>query len=319
MSRYEGANADAGLVVEVTYGTAVSPRTGWICYATFSLVQTPMKIQPRTLKQDSRFSKTNPVYIRSECSLTVEGEMQFDFIGPLLLAAIGSVSTTGGGPYDHDFVPAYPLQSYTWELDTGDGSNSRVANGCTCNALTITIKPGELVSFKSDWMVRGVVAPASQGSPTYSATRPVIRAEDLAATWNGLTLTTEMRGATIEFLNNQERDYPVGSEFPAIPFTRGMRVAQVKLDIQYGSVIADAFQTGSLAATQSNLVLTITSGANVFLFTLYAAFVEGDAIPKVTSTDPLPYSVTLIGVASTSDPAVNLVVTNASSSAVANA
>lgn len=320
MARYEGANADIGMVVESTYGTAVSPRTGWIAAASYALVQTPKYARPRTLLQRHRFGKTASVFLGEENSLSLEGELQYDFVGPIIRAALGTSSSSGAGPFDHTYANSYPLPSYTFEADLGDGANSRVANGCVCDALTITVKPGELVSYKSDWLVRQVVAPASQGSPTYSATRPVVRAEDAAATWNGITLSTELLATTFEIKNGLTRQYVTGGGgLTTIPHTSGERMATIKLDLQYGSVIANAFQTAALARTAADFVMTITSGANVMVLTGRNAEVDGDSIPKVTGADAMTYSVTLTCVADDSNDAFDVVVTNSSASDVANA
>lgn len=318
MTRYQGDNAAIGMGVETTFGTAVA-RANWLTLVgSYSLVETPIITRPRTLRRSSMFGLTAPVVHRTESEIKLNGELQYDFIGPLIRGALGTSSSSGPGPFDHTYAPAYPLPSYTFEVETGNGSDSRVVNGCVSNSLALTFKPGAIASYQSDWIARQVVAPTSKGSPTYATTTPVVLAEHMGATWNSVTLTTELFGATLTIANNLSRSFPVGTQVTALPHTAERKVT-CQLELEYGSVIASAFQTAALAGTQSDLVLTITSSPNVMVLTMRNAFVQGNAIPAVGGTGPLMYTVTLEGVADLSDPAIDVVITNASASAVANA
>lgn len=318
MARYEGANADIGAGVETTYGTPVS-ITNWVETNNYALTVNVQKRMFRTLRQNSRFGRTAPVTLLHEVGLTMDLDMSYDFQGWIWRAALGTSSSAGGGPYNHTYDAAYPLPSYTIAADLGGSGNSRTVNGCVVNTLTARWTPEDLAQLSVEWIGRQAAAPASEGSPTYGAVIPVKGLSEVALVWNSLTFTTELKSVSLTINNNLQRSYNAGSVYTAIPFSQGERVTELQVEVEYGSVLANALATAAEGVTSSDAVLTVTNATQTIVVTLYNAQIHGNSVPAVSGPDQLVYTITLRGQGDDTDPAIDVVITNASASAVANA
>ena len=324
--RYYGRDSVLGLGVESTFGTAVT-ITNWLEPIEFTPTETVTNYQPQNLRRLGGFMITGPQVTKMEYTLSWSGEFCYDFQGMLLEAAMGNaVSTSGAGPYVHVYDPAdaasEPAKFLTVEGGLGTSGNSVLYRGTCVNTFALNIAPNETVKYSVDCIVQQANDAASEGTATYGALTYVNDAVDfVSATWNGITLSDDELGSiTVTLNNNLQPSFALGSLYTNIPFYSGDgRQVEVVMDIQYAATIGNALRDGNKAGTQSDLVIQYTSGANDVLITVRNAFVDSNSIPAVADADDMRYSATFRGVSDTTDPAITIQVTNASSSGIANA
>lgn len=330
MARYYGQNADFGLGDESggSYRTAAS-RTNWIRHAVATPAENFTQAFAETLQWVGGAPVTPPRAVQSDPTLALEFDGAYDFMGPLFEALAGAAgSSSGAGPYDHTYTPATvakaPGKYYTIELDLADSGNSRLYLGSCLNTLGITIPNRGKVRFTTEWIVGSVDDPASAGSPTYEAVPlPRIYADQLSSvTWNGITLTSdELMGSSINFNNNLQRLHALnGTIFTNLPhYGQEGRSATASLEVMYGSTIADAFSAGYKASTQSDLVFTFGGTGNyAMVATLRNAFLTANALPPMSRPDIVPYTAQFAARSDETDPLWEIVISNDSSSAIAN-
>lgn len=327
MARYYGRDNVLGVGVESTYGTAVS-RTNWLEYFSFSPTETVTNYQPQNLRRLGGFKVTAPVIVQEAVTFSIEAELTYDFQGILFEAAMGNaVSTSGSGPYVHVYDPAdnasEPAKFLTVEGGLGTSGNSILYRGVVVDSLTINVAPNDVAKVTFDCIAQQANEDASVGSATYGTPLNYVNnaVDFVSATWNSITLSNDEIGSiAITLSNNLQTSFSVGSLYTNIPFYSGEgREVEVTIDIQYGSVIADAIRDGNKAGTQSDLVIQWTSGTDDITITIRNAFVDSSSIPPVTDADDMRYSATFRGVSDTTDPAITIQITNGSSSGIANA
>lgn len=326
MARYYGYNGIVGAGAESTFGTAVS-RTNWFQVMDFTPTETVTNYQPQTLIRKGGFRDTTPVGVKQEYSLSWNGELTDDFLGLVFEAAMGAaVSTTGSGPYTHTYAPAdagQPAKFLTIEGGLGSVGDSILYRGVCVDSLTLNITPNDVIKYSVDCIAQRADAAASAGTPTYASSYSYVNAAtDLTSiTWNSVTLSNDELGSvTVTLNNNLQTSFGVGDLYTNIPFYSGDgKSIEVSIDVQYGSVIANALRTANASQTQSDLVIVLTVGSNTITITVRNAYVDSSCIPPLSDADDMRYTAVFRGVSDSTDPAFEIVVVNGSSSGIANA
>lgn len=326
MARYYGFNGIVGAGVESTFGTAVA-RSNWFQVMDFTPTETVTNYQPMTLRRKGGFRTTSPVGVKQEYTLSWNGEFTDDYLGLILEAAMGAaVATTGSGPYTHTYAPGdtgQPAKFLTIEGGLGSSGDSVLYRGVCVNSLTLNITPNDVVKYSVDCIAQRADSANTAGSPTYASAYTFVNgATDITSiTWNSVTLSNDELGSVSVTLNNNlQTSFGVGDIYTNIPFYSGDgKDIEVSIDVQYGSVIANALRTANAAQTQSDLVITLTIGSNTVTITVRNAYVDSSCIPPLADADDMRYTAVFRGVSDSTDPAFEIVVVNGSSSGIANA
>ena len=136
-----GRSAYIALGEESTYGTPVS--TTGINNRVFSVSMSRKQERERTthLSQSSAAFAVNTFDGFEIAGGTIELPLVYKGLGLLLKSAIGSVATTGSGPYLHTFNPSATLPSMTINVQRGTGSSEKF-EGCKVSTMTLSCEAG---------------------------------------------------------------------------------------------------------------------------------------------------------------------------------
>lgn len=326
MSREYGFDGIVGAGVESTFGTAVA-RSNWFQVIDFTPTETVTNYQPQTLRRKGGFLTTSPIGVKQEYSLSWNGELTDDYLGLIFEAAMGAaVSTSGSGPYTHTYAPGdtgQPAKFLTVEGGLGSTGDSILYRGVCIDTLTLNITPNDVIKYSVDCIAQRADAANTAGSPTYASAYSFVNAatDVTSVTWNSVTLSNDELGSiTVTLNNNLQTSFGVGDLYTNIPFYSGDgKSIEVSIDVQYGTVIANALRTANAAQTQSDLVILLTRGSNTITLTIRNAFVDSNCIPPLSDADDMRYTAVFRGVSDSTDPAFEIEVVNTSSSGIANA
>lgn len=197
-------------------------------------------------------------------------------LGMLLYAVMGAVSEGGSGPssYTHTFSLSDP-KALTVDVERGNSAKDEVMQGCKPAKLVLSVQPGQVAEVSIDFIgmtatARGTNTPVAPATPYYISHAHVGSLGFDSATYvlASFTLTIDTKVARLDQLGSAYSDEPV-------------RTAMTEVTIDCEIVgRTNALQVASLAGTQGNVTLTMTSGTRSLAITLHGAKV-------VTYADPL--------------------------------
>lgn len=240
-------------------------------------------------------------------------------LGILLKHALGSVATTGVGPYVHTHTVGDALPTgLSSELQRGmDGSAASTAEeflGGRVSKLSLECDPGKAMEVIYTLLCKTGNARASQSLPALSATQyPVLHHHAGTVSWNGNTYTLAKFGLSID--NKLPEIHELGSQFitepPIVDF------ADVMLEAEIISRNDNAY-TGQLVGTQGDLTITFDDTANTktMAFTLHNAVIE-ESTEAISGPGEIRLKVRWRGYAATSESGLSIAITNGNSSAIA--
>jgi len=118
MAVAKGTQINVTVYEESAYGVPVTPASGVrLGVSTFEPQATQSLIQPTTITSDRQRSRPDAD------AIDVTGPLQYELapgdIGILLKHSIGTVTTSGTGPYEHVFTPSDLPVGIEFELDNG--------------------------------------------------------------------------------------------------------------------------------------------------------------------------------------------------------
>lgn len=237
-------------------------------------------------------------------------------LGLLLKHAMGSVSTTGVGPYVHTFVVASTLPT---GLSVAQQRGTAVAEefyGCKVGKVMLSVEPGKPMFISADIVGKnaGARAAASPSLPALAAFTPILHNEAGVFAFNAVNYTLKKFSVTIDNHLDADGVHELGSLYISEP-DRGDYVDVImEVDLVYR---ADTLYTAHLAKTASNATITFTSGSLSILFTLHNAIIEKCEDP-ISAAGYVTQSVRLRGYADASVSGLAVVLTNNTATAIAS-
>lgn len=140
---YHGRGAVIGLGEESTWGTAVS-RTNWRPLISTDLTRTIEKVPRPSLRVGAAGAMRRAHYVQADnAGGSFEIEATYENVGLLIKHIMGTVATTGSGPYTHTYTFADDVPTgLTIENVRGTGT-SEVFEGCRINTATLAVSAGE--------------------------------------------------------------------------------------------------------------------------------------------------------------------------------
>lgn len=309
---FVGRNSAVGIGRESTYGTAVS-RTNWRPAITFS-GNRKLEFRPRPNLRTSSATGATP---RSHYQVVEAPEGEFELeatyenIGIILRLCLGAVSTSGSGPYTHDYT-IDDLEAFTLEQVRGNATNSDVFEGCKAKGLTLRGDTESPMRLRVPWRAETGASRASAGSPSYgSGDSPILGHHAGTLGFNSATYTLVDYEITLDNALIERRN--LGSLLRPEP-AEGIKSVRLKVTLEYST---DALQTALLANTQGDLTLAFTSGSQSLTITLQNAYI-GMCEEPVGDAGIIRQAVEFVGEGDGTDHGLKITVVNGNSSGEAN-
>lgn len=272
---------------ESTFGTSVSTTLTIPCVS-IDLDESPTTVYPALMDTEAEESEAIIVSSRGDGSISLPAAYMNAGLGMLLEAALGSIATTGAGPYTHTATTDKDLPSYTIEAVRGDSGNSQVFTGMRCNTFELSADAQGLGELSVAWLGKGSGARGSTGTIPALAGAPyrVLGAHGGTLSFNSVTY--KIKSARFRVNNKLKEIAEYGDTEPGDVMIDGMR--EISLEVTFferADTLHAAFQAGtqaalSLAFTSSPRSLTI-SGSTVRCVS-YRAPLDGKGPIEATAT-----------------------------------
>ena len=315
-----GRNAFISVAEETTYG---SPSGTSSDYTDMRLISTTLQ------KTIERARKTNlnqgsAGFVRSTFDgFNVTGgnitiPLHYAGNGHILKAALGSVATTGSGPYTHKFLPDATPQPITIRLNRGAAQSGAASQeefkGCVVSTCTISCAAGEEAVLSAEIISQDVSARSSSGSATFPASATsILHHQAGSLTYNSNAI--KLRSFELVIDNKLERRNFLGqqiTEEPTISDAREIRLT-ASADLEDNNYYNDYITTPTAVA--SNVTLGFTSGTNQFNFTLFNCILE-EYSDNITTFGRIERTFTFLATVNGSDEGMNIDMINDNAAAI---
>lgn len=317
---YTGRGATLGFGVESTWGTAVS-RTNWLRAASAEIMRTIDRQPVPHLGTLGGVPNRRSLYTAAiDVSGTFSHLMAYDDSTILLMShALGSVSSSGTGPYTHECLLASDLlEGLTIEQIFGDdqdgNARAEVFEGCRIASAEISLTQSGIMMARYTVMGETSGGAAAAGSPTYSSNgEHILHAHAGQFSWNSQNY--DLLGITIRWENALVRRQKLGSA-ASLQHLRGDFLGVfIDVDLEYEN---ENFYTGMHAATQSDAAITLTgTGNNSLVITGHNAEVISES-HTTASSGIIQQRATLRCLSDGTDDGLSLAFSNDNASAAAN-
>jgi hypothetical protein len=275
-----GRNTAFGVAVETTYGTAVSAAL-WLRAESWDDNPSAPTIALQALHSGRGQAGRSAVNLITDISGTLTARAHYDggALGTLLRWGTGGTYIdSGAGPYKHDIGISDTLPSLTLRPIYGDGVGGATATGSViagakCDTFSVTFGgPEALVDVSATWTGATFTAGSAE-TPTFGTDNAILPFSVGTIAWNSGTWTPS--SLTLSVTNGTEKVRQLGAKTLTAIYQVQPRQVRVTFEVLRES---DAFQTAHLATTESDLVVTVTNGVDIFKITLYTARVV-DVVP----------------------------------------
>ncbi len=306
-----GRSGFINLGEETSYGAA-APLTVTNRIVSTTLAESQERSRKTFLTQSSAAFSTGHFDNFLVVGGSVELPLFYEGSGMLIKAALGSVSTTGGGPYTHTFTPSATLPSLTCELQRGTGSSEKFL-GCMISSLSFSGSAGEEIMMSVEFIAQDANTRSGTASSTLGSGRQVFHFEAGTLSFNAVNYKVRSFECTID--NKLERRQVLGDKKTLEPAINDVREAMFNLTLEMED---DNLYNAQLDDTTSDAVLVFSnSESDSITFTLKNAYITDYSDP-VNTFGALERTVTLMGESDSSNEAISIVVVNQQSSAIDN-
>ena len=309
---YHGRGAVIGLGEESTRGTAVS-RTNWRPLISTDLTRTIEKVPRPSLRVGAAGAMRRAFYVQQDLAGGAFSlECTYENVGLLIKHIMGTVATTGSGPYTHTYTFADDVPTgLTIENVRGTGT-SEVFEGCRVNTATLAVSAGGVMTMDCEVIAETSAARGSAGSASFgSGDTPVLHSHATTLSFNGATydlidmsLTVNNALAVRQHLGSAVTAKPLRSDFQSIEMSVTVEVE----DQLYADFISDV---------ESNATLSFVNGFREFNVELHNAYLSAASDP-ISDANVVRQSLTFIAQSDGTNEGLKLTVKNDNSSATAN-
>lgn len=307
-----GTSVGAG--EESTYGTAVA-RAVWVKLASASLMKNTQYNAENNLGVAGDTSRIHRARHKGfvEAGGELSGEISYDDGWLMILKhAMGTLGTTGAGPYTHAFTLGELPTGLTLELIKGDSGDSEVFDGCKIAQMVLACEAGQVATWSATVMGEDS-ARGSAGTPTYSSNgERVIHGHAGTLSFNSVSYNLKSWRVTLD--NAIRRVNHIGSYLTAEPAPSGYRAISMEITL-HGTYAA--LRTAFHAQTQADATIVFTSGSKTFTVKVSQAQLEAFADPE-GSAGLYETTATLVPINDGTDKGLVVTVVNGNSSGIAN-
>jgi|GEM_PF-2904597 len=267
-----GAGGSLGIGSESVWGTPVA-RTNWKPMVSMGLRRMiTRKAEPELGRLGQASSMQRFPYDESDfAGGSIEYVACYDDSTIVLLAhLLGTVATTGSGPYTHTVTLASPVPlGLTLEQISGTSNGSidpgEVFEGCKFGSGNISLTAGGLLMVKTEVMGQTSAGLVAAATPTYSSNGEQAKHNHAGS----ITLGGSARAfnsVSIDIDRGLTRNHELGSLFTSEPYEEGLEVS-VELRTKWQT---PAFDTLLLSGGVGDLVIPITgSGSKALTITVH--------------------------------------------------
>ena len=308
-----GRTAYIAINEESTYGTANGSPFG-VNNRVFSVSMGRSQERERTthLSQSSAAFAVNTFDGFEIAGGTIETPLTYKGLGMLFKAAIGSVATTGSGPYLHTFNPTASLPSLTIAVQRGTGSSEQF-EGCMVSNMTISCEAGGEGRASFEIIAETATArAASIGAPGFGDGAQIFHFQSSTLSYNSETY--KMRSMELTLDNKLERVNYLGSKLTSEPQISDIR--EVTLTATF-DLEDNNLYNAQIDGTASNVVVQFTSGSDTFAITLRNAEIT-EYSDDINSFGRIERTATFFGISSGTDEAMRIEMTNDNASGISN-
>lgn len=260
MSKFIGRLADIGIAKEASRGTAESAATFWLPKTALSYDDTIQQVMDESslgVVEDS----PNAVIVAKSGEGDIEGNITDKSVGLLLLAALGSVSTTGPSEstvYTHTFSVLESAQHPSLTLFQEDPNQDYKYALAMIDSLELDIGVGQFSKYKATF--RSKAGATATLTPSYSVENyflPQHGSLGYASSLSGLgsATTVNIRSLKLKIENNVEDDRKIGSTDPADILNKQFAVSG-SLELVFND---ETFKTQMLADTAQAVRIRLTN------------------------------------------------------------
>lgn len=310
-----GRTAALGLGEESTWGTAVA-RTTWRPAISSGLQR---RIQ-RSPVPDLHSSAGNSAMRRRHFDGLEEAGgpnrlvSTYENMGMWLKHALGTLATTGTGPYTHTYTLAEALPTgLTIELVRGTATNSEVFEGCQVASAVWEVSSGGVMFFDPEIIAETAAARGSAGTPSFgSAESPVLHSQAGQFSFNSANY--DLVSARLSLDNALVRRNFLGSALTKVPERGDFQTVEITVTVE----AQDALYTALLADTTSDAAITFTGLVNNSMaITVHNGWIS-EASDPITEAGITRQTVTIMGESDGTDEGLEIIVINDIASGIAN-
>tara|TARA_R100000655_G_scaffold24339_1_gene48926 strand:+ start:758 stop:1699 length:942 start_codon:yes stop_codon:yes gene_type:complete len=308
-----GRTAYIALNEESSYGTANGSPFG-VNNRVFSVSMARSQERERTthLSQSAAAFAVNTFDGFEIAGGTIETPLTYKGLGLLLKAAMGSVATTGSGPYLHTFTPSATLPSLTIAVQRGTGSSEQF-EGCMISTMTLSCETGE--EGRASFEVIGETASArgsALGAGGFGDGAQIFHFQCSTLSYNSAAY--KMRSLELTLDNKLERVNYLGSKLTSQPQISDVR--EVTLTATF-DLEDNNLYNAQIAGTASNVEVTFTNGSDSFNILIRNAEIT-EYSDDINSFGRIERTATFYGLTSGSNEAIRIEMTNDNASGVSN-
>lgn len=216
MAKFIGRLVQLGLAKESVRGAGASPDI-WLPYSSCSVA---VRVDEARIggALGSLADSEEKLVVEKYAEGEVSGEVRSQSIGYLLYALLGSVSTSGSGPYTHSFSLDESNQHQSLALTIKEGDLvTEMYKLAVLNSLGISVELGGLVNFTAGFIAKAPVTTSQTPSYTteYKFSKKHVKIR-VASDLSGLDSASDLdiKSLNINFAKNAERDSALGTVQP---------------------------------------------------------------------------------------------------------
>ena len=251
--------------------------------------------------------------------------LYYDGLLLVLKAALGAVATAGpsGSDYTHTVTKLNDPAPITVEVVLSDDlANSRTMTGARCSAWSLDFPLNDRATASLTMMGLDLAAEATHTALSDRTDREVVSTNHCTTlTLNAVDLlaTGTVRGLSISGDNALEMRYSFGSAKPNAIYGTSSGTVEATLTVHVDSDTYNDYQALHEAGTEVTLVAAFTApSGETMTITMRGALVGEPAVPVGADRGAIELTITLRARQTASADAIDIVVVNENSSAVAN-
>lgn len=250
-----------GIAKEGSFGAGAAPTT-FIPVNSVEMSSDPQTHFPEQIRASR--SKTRAVPLGRKNSGSLEMDTEPATIGHLLLGALGGVTTTtpAAGVYQHIFLPALVLPSYS--LERYDTVMIQRATGAKIDKLSLSLEAGGdgVLVASADFIVQTLADQAAAATPNYSDKNP-FSYTNITVTKGG-AVNNELKSFELNIENGLKDDqFTLRTSRDVQTIGEGMRTVSGSLEMFFKTK-ADylAFMAGTADALKFEFTGAVIAAAN---------------------------------------------------------
>ena len=295
MALPSGLAAQIGWAEETTWGTPVTVDT-FAPLVSESIGFEKTRLESSGIISGRTILDTDQVKAGNR---TVSGDIQLEAyeqsIGTVLKHALGTVSTTGSGPYTHTITPGdltgLGLTVQVGRPDVGGTVRPYTFSGCKVESVELAIAAGEIATLGVSVVGKDVATNTALASVSYAAqaSRPFTGIEATTSTWGGGAL--EIKQVSLSIANNLDADRRfLGTDTIDEPLQAELRTIDGSLEVEFSSL---ALWEDFASLTYRDLIVTATNSVESLSYTVHARRdgVEPQVGGRGLVTTDIPYVV----------------------------